>query len=47
VLPLTHASILIRKTFLDAEGLISLCVMIVYATVFFLYGSKLIKDYSE
>jgi ABC-2 type transport system permease protein len=47
VLPLTHASILIRKTVLDAEGLISLCVMIVYATVFFIYGSKLISDYSE
>jgi ABC-type multidrug transport system permease subunit len=47
VLPLTHASILIRKTSLDTEGLISLCVMIVYAMVFFLYGSKLIKEYSE
>jgi ABC-type multidrug transport system permease subunit len=47
VLPLTHASILIRKTVLDTEGLVSLCVMIIYAAVFFIYGSKLIRDYSE
>ena len=47
VLPLTHTSILIRKTCLDTEGLISLCVMIVYAVLFFIYGSKLIREYSE
>jgi ABC-2 type transport system permease protein len=47
VLPLTHTSILIRKTCLDTEGLVSLCVMIVYAVLFFLYGSKLIREYSE
>ena len=47
VLPLTHTSILIRKTCLDTEGFISLCVMIVYAVLFFMYGSKLIREYSE
>jgi Nod factor-specific ABC transporter NodJ protein len=47
ILPLTHTSILIRKASLDTEGFISLCVMVVYATVFFIYGSKLIKEYSE
>ncbi|MEN6317910.1 MAG: ABC transporter permease [Syntrophaceae bacterium] len=47
ILPLTHTSILIRKAYLDTEGFISLCVMVVYATVFFIYGSKLIKEYGE
>ena len=47
VLPLTHTSILIRKTCLDTEGFVSLCVMIVYAVLFFMYGSKLIREYSE
>jgi Nod factor-specific ABC transporter NodJ protein len=47
VLPLTHTSILIRKAYLDTEGFISLCVMVVYAAVFFMYGSKLIREYSE
>ncbi len=46
-LPLTHTSTLIRKTTLDQEGLISLCVLAIYAAIFFIYGSKLIKEYSE
>jgi ABC-2 type transport system permease protein len=46
-LPLTHTNILIRKTSLDPAGLISLGVLIVYAAAFFIYGSKLIRDYSE
>jgi ABC-type multidrug transport system permease subunit len=47
ILPLTHTSVLIRKACLDAEGFISLCVMVVYAAAFFIYGSKLIREYSE
>jgi len=47
ILPLTHTSILIRKTHMDVEGIFSLCVLIVYATAFFIYGSKLIREYSE
>jgi Nod factor-specific ABC transporter NodJ protein len=47
ILPLTHTSILIRKACLDAEGIVSLCVMVVYAAAFFMYGSKLIQEYSE
>ncbi|MBZ0155080.1 MAG: ABC transporter permease [Alphaproteobacteria bacterium] len=47
LMPLTHTNILIRKAALDAEGLISLLVLLLYATGFFLYGSRLIKEYSE
>ncbi len=46
-LPLTHTNILIRKTSLDLEALISLTVLIICALVFFLYGSRLIRNYSE
>jgi ABC-type multidrug transport system permease subunit len=47
VLPLTHTNLLIRKTSLDQEGSIALTILLIYAAVFFLYGSKLIRDYSE
>ena len=47
ILPLTHTNILIRKAVFDAEGLLSMAVLIVYATVFFAYGTYLIKNYSE
>lgn len=47
ILPLTHTSILIRKQCLDTEGLISLSVMAFYAAAFFIYGLKLIREYSE
>ena len=47
VLPLTHTNILIRKSALDAEGLISLAVIVTYAVMFFACGSVLIKRYSE
>lgn len=46
-LPLTHTNILIRKPVLDGEGLVSLAVLVGFAAAFFLYGSKLIRDYSE
>ncbi|NTU43418.1 MAG: ABC transporter permease, partial [Nitrospirales bacterium] len=47
LLPLTHTNILIRRETLDAEGLISLCVLLAYTAVFFVYGSSLIRRYSE
>jgi ABC-2 type transport system permease protein len=47
ILPLTHTNLLIRKTSLDMEGWIALVLLVVYAAVFFFYGSKLIRDYSE
>ncbi|MGB5156945.1 ABC transporter permease [Desulfobacterium sp. N47] len=47
VLPLTHTNILIRKSALDAGGVVSLAVIITYAVIFFICGSRLIKRYSE
>ncbi len=46
-LPLTHTNLLIRKTSLDADGFLSLAVLLVYAGVFFVVGSRLIRNYSE
>ncbi len=45
--PLTHTNILIRKTSLDTQGIIALAVMLLYAAVFFICGSRLIRRYSE
>ena len=45
--PLTHTNILIRKTAIDAEGAVALVVLVLYATVLFIFGSRLIRDYSE
>jgi len=47
VFPLTHTNILMRKEVLDQEGFISLAVLIIYAMAFFIYGSRLIRKYSE
>lgn len=47
LLPLTHTNILIRKEVLDTQGLISLTVIIFYSAGFFIYGSRLIRRYSE
>lgn len=47
VLPLTHTNILIRKAGMDAGAWVSLGILIVYAALFFVYGSKLIRGYSE
>ena len=46
-LPLTHTNILIRKPALDGEGLTAILVMIGYALLFFIPGSRKIKNYSE
>ncbi len=47
VMPLTHTNILIRSASLDARALASLCVLLVYAAVFFAWGSHLIGRYNE
>jgi ABC-2 type transport system permease protein len=47
ILPLTHTNILIRKTSMDMEAWIAFALMAAYAAVFFLYGSKLIREYNE
>jgi ABC-2 type transport system permease protein len=46
-LPLTHANILIRKTALDGQAWLALAVMILYAALFFIIGSRMIRNYSE
>jgi len=47
IMPLTHTNILIRKSYIDIEALISLLVILSYSLCFFFIGSKLIKKYSE
>jgi ABC-type multidrug transport system permease subunit len=47
ILPLTHANTAIRKETLDLEATVSLLILVGYSVVFFLYGSSLIRKYSE
>jgi len=47
LMPLTHTNIVIRKTELDTEGLVSFTVLVICSIAFFVYGSRLIKNYSE
>lgn len=47
IFPLTHTNILIRKGAMDSEGITSLIILVLYATAFFLMGSRLIRQYSE
>lgn len=47
VLPLTHTNILIRKSTFDQEAAVSFVILILFASAFFIYGSSLIKRYSE
>jgi ABC-type multidrug transport system permease subunit len=47
ILPLTHANIVIRMDALTPSGILSLLILIGYAITFFIYGSSLIKRYSE
>lgn len=47
IFPLTHTNIAIRKTEADFEGFLSFSILIIYALGFFIYGSHLIKRYSE
>jgi ABC-2 type transport system permease protein len=46
-LPLTHTNSLIRKRVLDGEGITAILVMAGYAVLFFILGSRKIKNYSE
>jgi ABC-type multidrug transport system permease subunit len=47
ILPLTHTNILIRKTVMDREAIVSLLVLLAYSVFFLLYGSRVIRRYSE
>ncbi|MGO9571128.1 MAG: ABC transporter permease [Desulfomonilaceae bacterium] len=47
LLPLTHTNILIRQTSINADGILSLAVLVFYAGAFFGIGSRLIRNYSE
>ncbi|HUJ69372.1 MAG TPA: ABC transporter permease [Syntrophorhabdales bacterium] len=47
VMPLTHTNILIRSASLDIQASVSLAVLLIYAAGFFVYGSHLIRRYSE
>jgi Nod factor-specific ABC transporter NodJ protein len=47
IMPLTYTNILIRKALVDREALLSLSALLLYAAVFFLYGSRVISRYSE
>ena len=47
MMPLTHTNILIRKSLLDHQAMISLGMMAAYAALFFIYGLYLIKKYNE
>ena len=39
--------LVIRKSALDSEGILSLLILVGYAAAFFLYGSARIRKYSE
>jgi ABC-2 type transport system permease protein len=47
VMPLTYTNILIRKTVFDGGAVFSLSALLLYAIVFFLLGSRIIRRYSE
>ncbi len=47
IMPLTYTNILIRKALFDREAFLSLLALLFYAVVFFVYGSRVIKRYSE
>ncbi len=47
IFPLTHTNIVIRKPALDGEGVASIVILAIYAALFFIAGSRLIKNYSE
>ncbi len=47
IFPLTHTNVVIRKPALDGEGVASIVILAIYAALFFIAGSRLIKNYSE
>lgn len=46
-MPLTHTNILIRKSLIDPQAVVSLAVLALLALIFFVWGSRLIRAYSE
>src|SRR5208337_2993583 len=47
IFPLTHTNVIIRQNSISTGGLVSLGVLFLYAIIFFVIGSRLIRDYSE
>lgn len=47
IMPLTHTNIVIRKSSIDSEALISLIIILSYCICFFIIGSRLIRKYEE
>jgi len=47
IMPLTHTNIAIRKPVPDVESCISFGLLLIYSLVFFIYGSRLIREYNE
>jgi len=47
VAPLNHTDLVIWKTTLFSDGIVSLCIFIAYSEAFFLRGFRLIQAYSE
>lgn len=47
IMPLTHTNIVIRKSSIDSEALISLIIILSYCIFFFIIGSRLIRKYEE
>lgn len=46
-LPLSYTNILMRSNALDSMAILSIIVLIAFSVALFLYGAKLIKNYSE
>jgi ABC-type polysaccharide/polyol phosphate export permease len=47
IFPLTHTNIVIRQSSINEAALESLAILVLYAIVFFIIGSRLISNYSE
>ena len=47
VFPLTHTNIVIRQSSINEAALESLVILVLYAIIFFIIGSRLISNYSE
>ena len=47
LLPLAHTNILIRKTALDGEALLSFIILSAYSLLFLTLGARMIRQYSE
>jgi hypothetical protein len=47
LLPLSYTNILMRSSELDSMASFSIIVLLVFSIALFLYGARLIKNYSE